>query len=153
MEQLKRKRSSQAGNMTRIFHKLQRLQAEDSACLNLQLEKHLAGINAANDAYQQWHAAIEEQFVDQIDTTEEDETLSQHMDACEEAEALAQHLINVSTAMSTALFLSLRKQMTKVDTLMTDTPDKSFNQTIADIKQEFKLLETILQRSQPSPGS
>ena len=97
MEQLKRKRAAQTGNLTRIYNK--------------EMILPLSTFNSSKStwptstqrmrAYQQWHSAIEEQFVGQIDTTEEDETLSQHMDAYEEAESLTQHLINVSTAVMT----------------------------------------------------
>ena len=98
MEALKRQRSSQAGNITRIVRKLQWSRDEDPANLNLQLlEKQLASINSANEAYLQWHAAIEEQFEGEINPDEEDSILEQHIDNYEEAEALAQHLINVST--------------------------------------------------------
>ena len=73
MEQLKRKRAGQAGNLTRIQNKLQKIRGKDTSTLNLQLlEKYLADIISTDEAYRRWHAAIEEQFVDQIDTTEED---------------------------------------------------------------------------------
>ena len=71
MEALKRQRSSQAGNITRIVRKLQRSRDEDPANLNLQLlEKQLASINSANEVYLQWHAAIEEQFEGEINPDE-----------------------------------------------------------------------------------
>ena len=91
----------------------------------------------------------EEQFVGQIDTTEEDETLSQHMDTYEEAESLTQHLINVSTAMSIAI--SLRSQMSDVETMMADSTDKSFDLIMTDVKLEFKALKTLLQRATIPP--
>ena len=53
------------------------------------------------------------------------------------------------TAMSTAL--SLRKQMSELETLLVDSPDESFDQMITDVKLEFKLLKTLIQRSTIAP--
>ena len=122
------------------------MRGKDPSTLNLQLlEKYLADIISTDEAYKRWHAAIEEQFVDQIDTTEEDELLSSHLDTYEETESLARCLIDVGTAMTMAT--SLRTQMSEVETLITSNADKLCDKIINDIKLEFNSLKTLLQRS------
>ena len=103
MDQLKRNRGAQSDNITRIQNKLQKMLKDDPSALNLQLlEKYLDDIRFANETYKSWHSAIEEQFADQIDTTEEDKLLSLHMDFSEEVESLAKQLIDVCNAMTMA---------------------------------------------------
>ena len=96
MEQLKRKRAAQGGIITCIYHKLQRLQNEDPADLDVdQLEHQIETLKTADQAYLWAHMAIEEQFPDQVSTEEELETLEHHDQALYKAIALARYLISI----------------------------------------------------------
>ena len=77
MDSLKRKHTAQAGTITRIDWKLQKVQAEDFNALNIpQLNRQLASLATANETYKQLHADIEEQFREDVDEGEEEEILS-----------------------------------------------------------------------------
>ena len=67
---------------------------QDPEALNIpHLERQIVSLNTANDSYQQLYCSIEEQFPDQIDATEEEEILTQHLDSFEEAETLSEEFI------------------------------------------------------------
>ena len=94
MDQLKRKRAAQAGTITRIFHRLQRLQDEEPSELDIrQLQHHISSLRTADIAYFSIQCSIEELHSDNVDYSEETESLDQHNEALIKAIALAERLI------------------------------------------------------------
>ena len=138
MDSLKRKRAAQAGTITRIHRKLQKVQAEDLNAMNIpQLNRQLASLETANEAYKQLHADLEEQFREDVDEGEEEEILSQHLDAYEEAETLA-HLLHLASALNDAQ--SIMEQIKELEQMIEDYPDKSYEQAVQDLKTRLDKL-------------
>ena len=84
METLRRKRSAQAGTITKIFNKMQKARADGEVTLDLpQLERHL---RAHHNDYLQFHEELSNLHAEELNPNEEDEMLALHNEAYEEAE-------------------------------------------------------------------
>ena len=146
MDSLKRRRAAQAGAITRILHKLQRAQAEDTDLLNIpQLDRHIVSINNASEMYKQVHADIIDQHPDEVNPVEEDETLAQHMDAYEEAELLAHLLLSTASAFNHAC--SIQEQVREIERMMGESPGKSYDTCIAAVTDELSKIKAKINRS------
>ena len=123
MDSLKRRRAAQAGTIT-LIRQLQKAQLEDHSALNIpKINRQLASLATANEAYKALHAEIEEQSLEE-DYEDEEVILAQHLDAYEEAETLGHLLLSIASVLNDAR--SLKEQVHELEQMIQDYPDKSY---------------------------
>ncbi len=146
MENLKRKRAVQAGNITRVLKKLQDTQRADLDALNIpQLERYISSLKSANDIYLQIHEDIVDNYSNAINQDEEEQTLAKHLDAYEEADLLAHELLTLASTYHDTL--SLRGQVQDIEQKINEFSDKSYGASIATVVERFSKIEAELNRS------
>ena len=124
MDSLKRRQAAQAGTTTRIFKQLQKAQLEDHSALNIpKINRQLASLATANEAYKALYAEIEEKSLEDYEA--EEDILAQHLDAYEEAETLGHFLLSIGSVLNNAR--SLKEQVRELEQrqMIQDYPDKS----------------------------
>ncbi len=140
MDNLKRKRAGQAGNITRVLKKLQDTQWADLDALNIpQLERYISSLKSANDTYLQIHEDIVDNYSNAINQDEEEQTLAKHLDAYEEADLLAHELLTLASTYHDAL--SLRGQVQDIEQKINEFSDKSYGASIATVVERFSKIE------------
>ena len=65
-----------------------------------QLEKHLVSLHTANESYKQVHSDIQDKFPEEVNMSEEEEVLSQHLDVFEDTESLVQLLLSTASSLN-----------------------------------------------------
>ena len=101
MDSLKRRQAAQAGTTTRNFKQLQKAQLEDHSALNIpKINRQLASLATANEAYKALYAEIEEKSLEDYEA--EEDILAQHLDAYEEAETLGHFLLSIGSVLNNA---------------------------------------------------
>ena len=137
MEALKRKRSAQAGNITRVLNKCITSLTDDLSELDLglgHLEHQMAAIKTADATYREIHQTISDDFADKVNFDDEASVLEHHEDAVERILSLLNRLIAIYNVHSTAT--ELHQRLATLEKKMEDSPDKIYPSLVTRLQED-----------------
>ena len=135
MEALKRKRSAQAGNITRVLNKCVTSLTDDPSELDLgQLEHQIAAVKTADATCREIHQTISDDFADKVNFDGEASVLEHHEDAVERELSLLNRLIAIYNFHSTATKLAT------IDKKMEYSLDKINPSLVTCLQEDYKQL-------------